>query len=135
MVNFLSLWRLVLLWSAATMVFSFPVTAQDASDSDIEPESVVPSNLPTREDSKDYLPLLLTGISLTVGGVTGARLSYIEAERWESMPGTTLDRQRRINTWSTVTVVGSVTAAVGVGLVALWAPIRLSQEGLGFAIR
>ena len=81
MVNFLSLWRLVLLWSAATMVFSFPVTAQDASDSDIEPESVVPSNLPTREDSKDDLHLLLTGISLTVGGVTGARLSYIAAER------------------------------------------------------
>ena len=51
------------------------------------------------------------------------------------MPGTRLDRQRRINTWSTVTVVGSVTVAVGVGLVALWATIRLSQEGLGFAIR
>lgn len=135
MVNFSGLWRLVLLLSAATMVFSFPVTAQDASDSDIEPESVVLSKLPAREDSKDYLPLLLTGISLTAGGVMGARLSYIEAKRWESMPGTTLDRQRRINTWATVTIVGSVTAAVGVGLVALWATIRLSQERLGFAIR
>ena len=134
MVKFSGHWRLILLMTAATMLLSFPVTAQDVIDSDVQSELSVLSSFPAWT-SKDYLPLLLTGIGLTVGGVAGARLSYIEVERWESLPENTLGRQRRINTWATVTVAGSVVAAVGVGIIALWTTIRLSQEGLDFSVR
>ena len=61
------------------------------------------------------------------GGLTGARLARLEAERWEAMPEGTASRPQQIDAWNTWTVAGSVAATVGIGLIVLWATIRLSQ--------
>ena len=62
----------------------------------------------------------MAGIGVTAGGLVGARLARQEAER--SMD--TASREA-FDTW---TVAGSVAATVGVGLIVLWATIRLSQD-------
>lgn len=77
---------------------------------------------------EEYWSLLLTGISLTAGGMVGARLAHLETMRWETMPENTSDRQQQIDRWGVVTVASSVIVAVGVGIIALWATVQLSQE-------
>ena len=114
--------------SAAATLTVFPVAAQDAPAGGTDPQPTAESTtLPSPQPPREYWPLLLTGIGLTAGGLVGARLAHLETERWEAMTAGTADRQQQIDTWSTVTVAGSVAAAVGVGLIALWATIRLSQ--------
>lgn len=76
---------------------------------------------PPPEQRRDYWPLLVAGIGVTAGGLVGARLARQEAERW--MAGTA--SREAFDTW---TVAGSVAATVGVGLIVLWATIRLSQD-------
>ena len=69
----------------------------------------------------------MAGIGVVAGGLAGARLANLEAERWEAMPEGTAHRQPQIDAWNTWTVAGSVAATVGIGLIVLWGTIRLSQ--------
>ena len=86
-----------------------------------------PAPTPSSEPVSDYWPLLVAGIGVAAGGLTGARLARLEAERWEAIPAGTANRPQQIDTWNTWTVAGSVAATVGIGLIVLWATIRLSQ--------
>ena len=110
-----------------------PVVAQEApaetETSAVEAPAVesAPAPTPPPEQVAEYWPLLLAGIGVAAGGLTGARLARLEAERWEAMPEGTANRPQQIDTWNTWTVAGSVAATVGIGLIVLWATIRLSQ--------
>ena len=109
-----------------------PVAAQEApaetnEPSEAAPAHVLPGPTPATEPVRDYWPLLAAGIGVVAGGLAGARLANLEAERWEAMPDGTANRQQQIDAWNTWTVAGSVAATVGVGLVVLWGTIRLSQ--------
>ena len=77
---------------------------------------------------RDYWPLLVAGIGVTAGGLTGARLARLEYERWDAMPEGAANRAANLDAFGTWTVAGSVAAAVGVGLIVLWVTIRLSQD-------
>lgn len=77
---------------------------------------------------RDYWPLLAAGIGVTAGGLAGARLARLEYERWHAMPAGAANRDANREAFGTWTVAGSVAAAVGVGLIVLWATIRLSQD-------
>ena len=79
---------------------------------------------------KDYWVLLATGLGVTAGGLLGARLAYLEVERWEGMPLDAGNRQEQINVWNRWTRTGSVAAAVGLGLIVLWGTIRLSEASV-----
>ena len=77
---------------------------------------------------RDYWPLLAAGIGVTAGGLAGARLARLEYERWDAMPDGAANRDANLDAFGAWTVAGSVAAAVGVGLIVLWATIRLSQD-------
>lgn len=129
-------WRLIAALCVVT-VPGAPVVAQEASGRterapDAAPEeapeaAAVPAPLPP-EQRRDYWPLLVAGIGVTAGGLVGARLARLETERWMAMPPGTANRQPQIDAFETWTVAGSVAASVGVGLIVLWATIRLSQD-------
>ena len=109
-----------------------PAAAQEApaetnEPSETAPAHVLPGPTPPAEPVRDYWPLLAAGIGVVAGGLAGARLANLEAERWQAMPDGTANRQQQIDAWNTWTVAGSVAATVGVGLVVLWGTIRLSQ--------
>ncbi len=109
-----------------------PAAAQEApaetnEPSEAAPVHVLPGPTPPEEPVRDYWPLLAAGIGVVAGGLAGARLANLEAERWEAMPDGTADRQQQIDAWNTWTVAGSVAATVGIGLIVLWGTIRLSQ--------
>lgn len=95
--------------------------AQEAAETAAEPEAAV---APLR----DYWPLLAAGIGVTAGGLAGARLARLEYERWHAMPAGAANRDANLEAFGAWTVAGSVAAAVGVGLIVLWATIRLSQD-------
>ncbi len=125
-------WRLI----AATIVVTLlcaPAVAQEApaetEESTEEAPAVEPARAPAPppEQLSEYWPLLVAGIGVAAGGLTGARLARLEAERWEAMPEGTASRPQQIDAWNTWTVAGSVAATVGIGLIVLWATIRLSQ--------
>ena len=126
--------RLVAALSVLTLSGA-PVMAQEAPSVPVEtdeeaPTATVPAPpvLPApAEQRRDYWPLLVAGIGVAAGGLAGARLARLEAERWEAMPAGTPDRQQQIDAWNTWTVAGSVAATVGIGLIVLWGTIRLSQ--------
>ena len=99
----------------------------EAAPTHVLPTHVLPGPTPAAEPVRDYWPLLAAGIGVVAGGLAGARLANLEAERWEAMPDGTANRQQQIDAWNTWTVAGSVAATVGVGLVVLWGTIRLSQ--------
>ena len=112
-----------------------PAAAQEApaetnEPSEAAPAHVLPEPTPAAEPVRDYWPLLAAGIGVVAGGLAGARLANLEAERWEAMPDGTANRQQQIDAWKTWTVAGSVAATVGVGLVVLWGTIRLSQASV-----
>lgn len=127
-------WRLVAALSVATLL-STPVVAQEAPAKPVESSEEaataappIPPALPApAQPPRDYWPLLVAGIGVAAGGLAGARLARLEAERWEAMPVGTADRQQQIDGWNTWTVAGSVAATVGIGLIVLWGTIRLSQ--------
>ena len=109
-----------------------PAVAQEAPAETNEPSEdapvhALPGLSPPPEPVRDYWPLLVTGIGVVAGGLAGARLANLEAERWEAMPDGTANRQQQIDAWNTWTVAGSVAATVGIGLIVLWGTIRLSQ--------
>lgn len=110
-----------------------PVVAQEASGrTERAPEAAPGTEAapapPPPEQRRDYWPLLVAGIGVTAGGLVGARLAHVEYERWMAMPVGTANRQQQIDAFGTWTVAGSVAATVGVGLIVLWATIRLSQD-------
>lgn len=126
-------WRLIAALSVVTLLGT-PVAAQEAPGEPAEREDAAtaadpaPPALPApAEQRRDYWPLLVAGIGVTAGGLAGARLARMEAERWEGMPTGTSERQRQIDGWNTWSVAGSVAATVGIGLIVLWGTIRLSQ--------
>ncbi len=109
-----------------------PVGAQDAPAETEEspadaPAEAAPAPTPPAESVGDYWPLLAAGVGVAAGGLAGARLAHLEAERWEAMPEGTANRQQQIDAWNTWTVAGSVATTVGIGLIVLWGTIRLSQ--------
>ena len=120
-------WRLIaaLVWVA---LLSAPALAQEypaetvKSSVEVSAEEALPPT-PIAEPVRDYWPLLVAGIGVAAGGLAGARLAYLAAERWEGVA----NRQQQIEVWNTWTVAGSVAATVGVGLIVLWGTIRLSQ--------
>jgi hypothetical protein len=124
-------WRLVAAVIVVTLCCT-PVVAQEApaetdKPSEETPMESAPAPTPSSEPVSDYWPLLVAGIGVAAGGLTGARLARLEAERWEAIPEGTANRPQQIDTWNTWTVAGSVAATVGIGLIVLWATIRLSQ--------
>lgn len=119
---------LVVLTLLGTPAAAQEVPAETNDPSEDAPVHVLPvPTPPTAEPVRDYWPLLAAGIGVVAGGLAGARLANLEAERWEAMPGETANRQQQIDAWNTWTVAGSVAATVGVGLIVLWGTIRLSQ--------
>ena len=126
-------WRLIAALSVVTLLGA-PVAAQETPGEPAEREDAAtaadpaPPALPApAEQRRDYWPLLVAGIGVAAGGLAGARLARMEAERWEAMPAGTAGRQQQIDGWNTWSVAGSVAATVGIGLVVLWGTIRLSQ--------
>lgn len=118
-------WRLIAALCVVT-VPGAPVVAQEASGRterapDAAPGAAAVAAPPPPEQRRDYWPLLVAGIGVTAGGLVGARLARLETERW--LDGTA--NRQAFETW---TVAGSVAATVGVGLIVLWATIRLSQD-------
>lgn len=126
-------WRLIAALVAATLLGA-PGVAQEPPAETVESsaDAVLPPTPPT-EPVRDYWPLLVAGIGLAAGGLAGARLAHLEAERWAAMPDGTANRQQQIDTWNTWTVTGSVAATVGIGLIVLWGTIRLSQASAASA--
>ncbi len=122
-------WRLIAALCVATLPGA-PVVAQEAAARTEEapgavagPEAV-PAPVPPTEQRRDYWPLLVAGIGVTAGGLAGARLARLEYERWDAIPDGAANRDA-FGAW---TVAGSVAATVGVGLIVLWATIRLSED-------
>lgn len=114
-----------------------PVAAQEVAQEgaapteealEAAPEPLAPAEasepLPPTEQRRDYWPLLVAGIGVTAGGLAGARWARLEYERWDAIPGGAANR----DSFAAWTVAGSVAAAVGVGMIVLWATIRLSQD-------
>lgn len=100
---------------------------EDSPGVEAAPEAA-PAPPPPAEQRRDYWPLLAAGIGVTAGGLVGARLARLETERWMKMPDGTANRRQQIDAFDTWTVAGSVAATVGVGLIVLWATIRLAQD-------
>ena len=124
-------WRLIAALVVVTLLGT-PAVAQEAPAETNEPSEdapvhALPGPAPPAEPVRDYWPLLVAGIGVVAGGLAGARLANLEAERWEAMPEGTANRQQQIDAWNTWTVAGSVAATVGIGLIVLWGTIRLSQ--------
>ena len=124
-------WRLIAALVVVTLLGT-PAVAQEApaetnEPSEDAPADALPGPTPPPEPVRDYWPLLVAGIGVVAGGVAGARLANLEADRWEAMPEGTANRQQQIDAWNTWTVAGSVAATVGIGLIVLWGTIRLSQ--------
>ncbi len=124
-------WRLIAALVFVTLLGA-PAVAQEApaetnGPSEDAPVHALSGPAPPAEPVRDYWPLLVAGIGVVAGGLAGARLANLEAERWEAMPVATANRQQQIDAWNTWTVAGSVAATVGIGLIVLWGTIRLSQ--------
>ncbi len=118
---------------AQTEVAGTQEAAETAAGSEAAAESDAaagPGAAPELEAAprRDYWPLLVAGIGVTAGGLAGARLARLEYERWDAMPAGAANRDANREAFGTWTVAGSVAAAAGVGLIVLWATIRLSQD-------